>query len=179
MLLHRGKWRHHYPCIQLCAHSSDGTEYVSLLTILPRALSSVLFLLLEKKKSFFPQISFRLFWIGFGLNFHCLRSAYVTTCTAVRRAWSFFCLGLLLVLFIILHNLGFGYLKFCCKLSLFFLVANKKENLNVNQKHLRQCLDCLTPCMVWFEGRKGMIELKSPTSGKFCVLLSQLLKCNF
>lgn len=57
-MLHRGKWRHSYPCTQLCAHNSDRTEHVSLLTVLPRALSSVpAFLAARKNVSFHRLLS--------------------------------------------------------------------------------------------------------------------------
>lgn len=180
-MLHRGKWRHNYPCTQLCAHNSDRTEHVSLLTVLPRALSSVpAFLAARKNVSFHRLLS----------NFSGLDLVLICTVSEVHMllleqlgeglgGGFFCCLGLLLVLFIILHSLGFGYLKFCCKLPLLFLVANKKENLNVNQKHHRQCLACLTPCMVCLKGGREWLHCNYQTLASFVFCFPQLLKCNF
>lgn len=52
----RSRWRHHYPCIQPCAHSSDWTEHVSFHTILPRALSSAPAFLVSLKKVYFHRL---------------------------------------------------------------------------------------------------------------------------
>lgn len=172
MLLHRSRWRHHYPCIQPCAHSSDWTEHVSFHTILPRALSSAPAFLASLKKVYFHRLLSNFSGLDLVLV-HTVSEVHILLLEQLGEGFgAFFCLDLLLVLFIILHSLGFGYLKFCCKLPLVFLVANEKENLNVNQKQHRQCMACLTPCMVWFEGRKGAVGLQLSNSGKFCVLLS-------
>lgn len=81
----------------------------------------------------------------------------------------------LLVWFLILQPLGFGCVKLCCSLPLVFLEQGWGEEFE-HQKHCRQCVSCLAPCMVWFEGRKGTAGVQLSNSGNFCGLFSSTHK---